>query len=149
MIFAKYWIFGDINKIKRIILNEFKRRNTSSILLDSEHTLTFKEFNSNNKNSIINKVIELSNGTRLHGLEKCNSYEGGFSLPLTSMWKDAIKDQNETGYKNIQNHRVRNFRFQGDSTINRLYTKDMMRWWTSEEKQEFKKLIEKANSLIN
>lgn len=149
MIFAKYWTFGDINKIKTIVFNEFKRRYASSILLDSEHTLIFNEFNSNNKNAIINKVIELSNGTSLHGLEKCNSYEGGFSLPLTSMWKDAIKDQNETGYKYIQYHRVRNFRFQGDSTINRLYTKDMMRWWTSEEKQEFKKLIEKANSLIN
>tara|TARA_B100001057_G_C22654851_1_gene873582 strand:- start:536 stop:985 length:450 start_codon:yes stop_codon:yes gene_type:complete len=149
MLFARYWTIGEKNVIKRIVFNELKRRYASSIILDSEHTLIFNEFNSNNKHAIINKVIELSNGTRLHGLEKCNSYEGGFSLPLTSMWKDAIKDQNETGYKYIQYHRVRNFRFQGDSTINRLYTKDMMRWWTSEEKQEFKKLIEKANSLIN
>ena len=51
MIFAKYWTFGDINKIKTIVFNEFKRRYASSILLDSEHTLIFNEFNENEHHS--------------------------------------------------------------------------------------------------
>ena len=114
-------------------------------ILDSETTISIAQFNEKKKEEIIKLVIRLAIGTILDGL-KCNwSAEGGFELPLTSEWKQAISEQNARYSSLLQYHSMREFRFVcNNSKIDRLYTKNSMRWWTSKEKQQFKILLEQA-----
>ena len=114
--------------------------------LDSEHTQPFTPFSKERKDEIMYEVIKLSGGTILDGLT-CNwSAERGFELPLTNEWTQAIREQNPSHQPLLQYHSMREFRF--NDTIDGLYTKNCMRWWTTDEKEQFRILLEQAISQL-
>ena len=121
-----------------------------TLLLESDHTISIKPFNENKKDDVIKLVIRLAIGTILDGLTINYSAEGGFELPLTSEWTMAISEQNSSNSSLLQYHSMREFRFIcNNSIIDRLYTKNSMRWWTSNEKQQFKILLELAVTMVS
>lgn len=114
----------------------------SRLILAEDDGVNFTPSTQVSKDELMLKVIELAGGTRLDGLTPNWSAERGFELPLTNEWKQAIKEQNPSHQSLLQYHSMREFRF--NDTIDGLYTKNCMRWWTTEEKEQFKILIELA-----
>jgi hypothetical protein len=115
--------------------------------LDSHHTVTFTPFEATMKQTIVTDVIASARGTLLDGVRQNYSAEGGFELPLTPEWADAVEAQNPDMKDYLRYHNARQFRFTCSRTstfVDGVYTKDCMRWWTSLEKQTFQLLIEAA-----
>jgi len=123
----------------------------NTIILDNDITVEVNAFDESCKDAIIKRVIELSSkNTILDEMTTNYSAEGGFELPLTSEWHDAIRTQNRNAYQYIDYHNSREFRFNyGSHQINKLYTKNGMKWWTTEEKKLFREVINMASSKIN
>jgi hypothetical protein len=114
----------------------------NAILLDNAMNLEINTFDDLHKDAIIKHVIELSKNTILDGMTQNYSAEGGFNLPLTYDWREAIRKQNSKAYQYIDYHHSREFRFKSESNqINGLYTKNSMKWWTTREKYLFRDII--------
>ena len=118
------------------------------LYLDKDTHLNINAFHTIYKDKIIKKVIELSKNTILFGLTQNYSAEGGFELPLTPEWHDAIRIQNKKAYQYIDYHSTREFRFNYDNMTDKLYTKNAMKWWTIDEKNVLKDLIQIAINII-
>ena len=115
-------------------------------ILDNENQIIFNTpFLSKYKTNLIKRVLE-ENGlnNKFTNLGKSYSYEEGFTLDLTEIWKKCIINQNSIHSDLLKYHNCRDFRFieSTDKSIG-IRCKDMLRYWTTEEKIKLKTLIEK------
>lgn len=115
-------------------------------ILDNENRIIFsKPFFVKDKLNVIEKVLQENNKKNLlTNLAKNYSYEGGFTLPLTEEWTKCIVNQNPDYSDLLKYHNCRDFRFVEDiDKIIGIRCKDMLRYWTVEEKIGLQNLIEK------
>ena len=99
------------------------------------------------KKNIAHKVlIEAKKKKVLPGLQLNCSIKLGFELPLTSEWKNKVLDGKLNGYNCIEYHNARQLLFTKESfgstyVITGLRSKDNIPYFTDEELQEFKQII--------
>jgi hypothetical protein len=119
------------------------KKSTKLIVLDINNKLNLPLFPVDMKETVMNKVLDFAeNNTLLSNLTKNYSWEGGFELPLTSEWIDAINNQNESYSIYLKYHNSRDFRFTiTGEQIDGIRVKDNMRCWSTEEKDELLRLI--------
>lgn len=120
-----------------------KLKDKLDLKLYRDSKINFKEFHTNHKNTVMDKVLEKSKDNPiLSNLRKNYSFEGGFALPLTDEWKKAVEIENRSQSGLLKYHGDRDFRFfsSGDF-IQGLRTKDSMRYWSEEEVEELKNII--------
>ena len=140
----KYWTIIEVENIKKLIKQaiDFFAYEIKPIILSENDEINFNEFDINLKMKVSRKVIELSKDTILDGINISFSHEGGFTLPLSILMRDAIRAQNQENSNYLKYHYVRDFRYiDNNEKISGLRTKDSLRWWTNEEINEFIKLI--------
>lgn len=115
-------------------------------ILDNENKIIFsKPFSKKDKSDVIEKVLQENNKINLlTNLAKNYSFEAGFTLPLTEEWTKCVINQNLDYSHLLKYHNYRDFRFIEDmDKIIGIRCKDMLRYWTLEEKIGLKTLIEK------
>uniref|UniRef100_A0A6C0EKE3 Uncharacterized protein n=1 Tax=viral metagenome TaxID=1070528 RepID=A0A6C0EKE3_9ZZZZ len=127
--------------------------------LFKDSKIYFKEFHNKYTDLVMDNVLEgIGEGTEageegsiregsslLTNLKKNYSSEGGFTLPLTAQWIEAVELENKSQSLFLKYHGNRDFRFFGTGDyIQGLRTKDSMRYWSEEEVNELVKCVDMA-----
>ena len=113
-----------------------------SFKLSNQNRIYFLSFPSKIKDIVIDLVIKLAQKKNvLPKLSKNYSYEGGFTLPLTTDWIYTLKRNDYSSEQLLKYHSSRDFRFvESLSYINCLRVKDNLNYWTKEESDILKQL---------
>ena len=130
--------------------------------LFKDSKIYFKEFHNKYTDLVMDNVLEgigkgteegegegsiregsIREGSILANLKKNYSSEGGFTLPLTTQWIEAVELENKSQSLFLKYHGNRDFRFFGTGDyIQGLRTKDSMRYWSEEEVSELVKCVD-------
>ena len=125
--------------------------------LDQSNEIYFcQNFDIEMKDNVINKTIELINiynenpENNPMKISKCCSFEKGFTMVFTPEMREAIEIQNSNHAYLLQYHGSRSFRFMEDKKkVVGLRCKDNLRYWTTNEKDFLKKIVEDAININN